>query len=80
MDGNIEKPSRAARLAAAAPPPPIMIVGWGCWSGRGVTCTVRPRYSNGSPVHACSTVSRHSSSSRPRRVHSLPMSSYSMGR
>ena len=72
--GNMLKPNRAARWAAGGPPPPIMITGWGCCTGLGVTCTVWPRYSNGSPVQACTSTSRASSSSLPRRLQSLPNS------
>ena len=55
-------------------------MGWGWVNGRGVTCTVVPRYSNGSPVHALSMVSIASSCSAPRADQSFPCASYSLGR
>ena len=77
---NIGSPKRAARRAAGLLVPPSRIVGCGCVNGRGVTRTVVSRYSNGSPVHALSSVSTHSSMSAPRFDQSLPCAAYSDGR
>ncbi|CAB4745483.1 unannotated protein [freshwater metagenome] len=63
---------RAARRAAGFDVPPSMNGGVGLLTGMGVTCTVVPRYSKGSPVQALSMVSMHSSMSLPRSAQSLP--------
>ena len=47
--GSIGRRSRAARRAAAGTPPPTSSIGCGRVAGFGVTRTVRPRHSNGSP-------------------------------
>ena len=47
-------------------------IGFGCVIGSGVTRIVRPRHSNGSPVHACSITDANSSRSLPRCALSTP--------
>jgi len=61
---------RAARRAAASVEPPTRIIGW--LRGFGVTRIVRPRHSNGSPVHALRSTSTYSSRSFPRWARSTP--------
>ena len=47
---------RAARRAAGSLLPPSDTLGPPGRNGAGVTCTIRPRYSNGSPVNAAFNV------------------------
>ena len=63
---------RAARRAAPAEEPPSTNGGRGRRYGRGVTVTVVPRYSNGSPVQAFFRTSTPSVWRRTRSPRSLP--------
>src|SRR3954466_6464839 len=56
--GMYGRPKRAARRTAALLEPPSISTGCGCVHGRGVTCTVVPRYANGSPLPALRLASR----------------------
>ena len=70
MAGKNPARSLAARLAAFSVEPPIRIISGA--AGAGVTRTVRPRNSNGSPVQALRIASTASSISVPRRLRSTP--------
>jgi len=70
--GNIGSRKRAARRAAAGTPPPTNTIGCGCDAGVGVTVTMRPCHSNGSPPHAWSMTLMNSSSVFPRDAWSTP--------
>ena len=63
-------------------PSPLVFAGlaFGRTKQIGVTRTVVPRNSNGSPVHASSKAWTASSMSRPRPVQSFPWAAYSDGR
>ncbi len=76
----IGRPKRAARRAVALLVPPIIRIGCGLVSGTGVTLTISPKYSNGSPVHALSRVSTQWSISLPRPAQSFWWRWYSLGR
>ena len=71
-DGMNPSAMRAARRAAFGPLPPRTIGGPPGCAGVGRICTVRPRNSNGSPVHACLSVATVSVVRRTRSESSQP--------